>query len=188
MRARLFIGGGQDYHGPTAERDKAVVPLVARYLFDMYGNSIEIITGGMPGIPEDFALAWSKAGGQHVLCVVSSDREEEYLRRQLPFNHQIIGETLEKRRIAIFKLPRLKCAIFIQGGKYSTHEMKLLDENKVPIVPFWGSGGAAGGDPSTAYEGYTWTKKPDTSPYLMSDDPSMDVHFIAKSMAYAVVI
>ena len=142
---RLFIGGGMAYYGPTAERDKLVVKALAKHLFNKLGNSVEIITGGTAGIPEDFALEWMAIGGKHVLCVVSDEYEKEYLSRQLPFQHVIVGKSQEARRIAVTKFENIKCAIFIQGGKFSTHEMILFDQNKVPIVPFVGSGGAAGG-------------------------------------------
>lgn len=181
---RVFIGGGQEYHGETAERDKAVVALTAAYLFNRVGNDVEIVTGGMQGIPDDFAHAWHKAGGKHVLCVVSSEHEERYLARKLPFKHVIAGVSQEARRLAVTRLPGIVCAIFVQGGKYSTHEMKLLDEANVPIVSYWGSGEAAGGDPATAYPeagGYVWNKKP-LSVFLTSTDPHEDAHHVAKAL------
>lgn len=54
MKGRLFVGGGQEYYGPTAARDKLVVVETAKELFNLVGNSIEIVTGGMPGIPDEF--------------------------------------------------------------------------------------------------------------------------------------
>lgn len=154
---RLFVGGGGAYYGLTAARDKRVVQFAARAIFNLYGNLIEIVTGGMPGIPEDFANAWKFAGGKHVLCVVSSSFEAEYLARNLPFKHIVIGESQLKRRLAVTRLERIFCALFIQGGMYSTHEMQLFEQNKVPVVPFVGSGGASAGE--QPYEGYAFVAK-----------------------------
>ncbi|MBX9636673.1 MAG: hypothetical protein K2Q45_03890 [Nitrosomonas sp.] len=180
---RLFVGGGQSYYGPTAERDKLVVQKTAQLLFSALGNSIEIVTGGTAGIPEDFALAWHKAGGLHVLCVVSLEYEQEYLFRSLPFKHIIVGETQLKRRIAVTKLEQIKSALFVQGGKFSTHEMKLLEECGVPLVTFWGSGGAAGGQ--QPYENYVYTNKP-VNPVLQSSDPLDDPEIIAAALVQAI--
>ena len=175
---RLFVGGGQGYYDETANRDKLVVERTALELFNKLGNSIEIVTGGMPGIPEDFALAWIKAGGKHVFCVVSSEHEPAYLARNLPFKHMIAGETQLQRRIAVTALERIFCALFVQGGKFSTHEIQLFEQRKIPIVAFTGSGGAAGG--GQPYEGYTY--KCDQSKLYASTDPNEDVEKLAKSL------
>lgn len=180
---RLFIGGGMSYFGPTSTRDKLVVEKTAQLLFNELGNSVEIVTGGTPGIPQDFALAWHKAGGKHVLCVVSSEYEEEYKARQLPFEHVVIGETQEKRRLAVTKLERIHCALFVQGGKFSTHEMQLFEQNKVPVVPFVGSGRASGGE--QPYEGYSF-KTNLVNPMLHSIDPDENVDELAVGLCAMV--
>jgi len=158
--SRLFIGGGQDYHGPTAQRDREIVTAVAQCLANEFSEDIQLVTGGMPGIPDDFARAYRQAGGTHVLCVVSSEQEEAFRKRneETKFDYQVIGESQEKRRIAVTKLEGIKAALFIQGGKYSTHEMKLFEENGIPIITLWSSGGAAGG--TQPYEGYSYGVKP----------------------------
>lgn len=176
---RVFVGGGMSYFGLTSTRDQFVVEKTARLLYNTFGNGIEIITGGTPGIPQDFALAWCKAGGKHVLCIVSSEYEEEYLSRQLPFQHVVIGESQFKRRLAVTKYERIFAAFFVQGGKFSTHELRLFEQNKTAIVPFVGSGGASGGD--QPYEGYTF-KTTMTNPILHSTDPEENVEEIAKEL------
>jgi len=181
---RIFIGGGQDYWGETAERDKHVIEGVAVHLFNQLGNSVEIVTGGMQGIPNDFAVAWTRVGGRHVLCVVSSEHEEAFLQtKPCAFKHIILGETQTQRRLSLTKLERIKCALFIQGGKFSTHEMQLFEERQIPIVTHWGSGGAAGG--GQPYEGYAYSKMPQ-SPVLQSTDPSLNPIDIALAIAYEI--
>lgn len=75
-------GGGQQYYGATAKRDEVVVKRVAEMLALQMGDRVEVVTGGMPGIPDDFASAWTAAGGSRVLCVVSSEHEPAYSRAQ----------------------------------------------------------------------------------------------------------
>jgi hypothetical protein len=157
-RVRLFVGGGQAYYGPTAERDKRVVKRVAEILAVAMGDRVEVVTGGMPGIPDEFAAAWTAAGGSQVLCVVSSEHEPAFRERNLPYACMVAGETQTARRLAVTKLEGLKAALFIQGGKYSTHEMRLLGERGIPIVAFHGSGGAAGG--GEPYEGWHYEVLP----------------------------
>lgn len=181
---RLFIGGGQDYWGETSERDKNVVKATALHLFNQLGNSVEIVTGGMPGIPNDFAIAWTQLGGEHVLCVVSSEHEEKFLQTNpSTFKHIVAGDTQTKRRLAVTKLERIKCCLFIQGGKFSTHEMQLFEERQIPIITHWGSGGAAGGQ--QPYEGYSYTKIPQ-NPLLRSTDPLADPNDIASAIVYEI--
>jgi hypothetical protein len=128
-------------------------------------------------------LSRAERQGKHVLCVVSSEYEEEYKTRQLPFEHIVIGQTQEKRRLAVTKLPRIFCALFVQGGKFSTHEMQLFEQNKVPVVPLVGSGGASGGDQS--YEGYTF-KTNLVNPMLHSVDPDENVDELANGLCRLV--
>lgn len=184
---RVFVGGGMSYYGPTAERDKQVVKALALHLFNLLGNSVEIITGGTAGIPEDFALAWMAVGGKHVLCVVSDEYEKEYLSRQLPFQHVIVGKSQEARRIAVTKFENIKCAVFIQGGKFSTHEILLFEQNKVPIVPFVGSGGAAAGTQPYNEQNYEpdagWKNCP-----ASSQDPDESVDNIARFLAISIAV
>jgi hypothetical protein len=161
------------YYGATAQRDEAVVKRVAEMLALHAADEVEVVTGGMPGIPDDFAAAWWAAGGRHVLCVVSSEHEAAYRERNLPYACMVAGETQTARRLAVTKLEGIKAALFVQGGKYSTHEMRLLSERGVPIVAFHGSGGAAGGGES--YQDWHY----DAVPYredsaIDSRDPATD--------------
>lgn len=95
---RLFVAGGQQYYGPTADRDRLVTTYTAQKLFELVGDTVQVITGGMPGIPEDFARAWQQAGGTNILCVVSSEHETTFLERNTAnFAHIVAGETQEKR-------------------------------------------------------------------------------------------
>lgn len=151
---RLFVGGGQAYWGPTAKRDELVVKRLAQMLAVSLGKRVEVVTGGMPGIPDDFLSSWHAAGGSKPLCVVSNEHEETFRARNLPYACLVAGATQTARRLAVTQLEGLKCALFVQGGKYSTHEMRLLSERGVPIVAFHGSGGAAGG--GEPYEGWSW--------------------------------
>lgn len=181
---RIMVGGGQDYWGPTSDRDRQVVSLTAQTLFSAIGNTVEIVTGGMPGIPNDFAKAWADAGGKYILCVVSSEHLETYLKTADPrFGYTVIGESQTARRLALTKLDGIKCALFIQGGQYTTHEMQLFEAAGVPIVTFWGSGGAAGG--GQPYQGYTYTKKPKNA-FICSTDPKEQVVPIAGELVAEV--
>lgn len=183
MMPQIFVGGGQAYHGPTAERDAAVVKEVAKSLAFAVGDRIEIVTGGMPGIPDDFAAAWWAAGGRRVLCVVSSEHEGAYHARNLPYAWVVAGASQEARRLAVTKLPGLCAAFFVQGGKYSTHEMKLLQEAGVIIVAHHGSGGAAGGE--QPYEGwsYTPTLQRDSMESIDSRDPDTPPKVISAALS-----
>lgn len=182
----IFVGGGQDYYGETAERDKNVVKALAVRLEKSLPSEVQIVYGGMPGIPEDFCKAFGHP--DRVLAVVSSEQEEAYGKRNPGFNFRVIGDTQEKRRLGVVRLKHIRCAIFVQGGKYSTHEIKLFKERgDVPIVAFWGSGGASGG--TQPYEGWTFQDKPknDTS-LLCSTDPKEDPDKIAEALEAEVLI
>jgi hypothetical protein len=179
IKNRLFVGGGQDYWGETAERDRKIVKEASKILFELVGDSIEIVTGGMPGIPDDFVHAWL---GTSVLCVISEEHLENYLARDLPFDYKVVGKSQEARRLAVTRLEGIKCALFIQGGKYSTHEMKLLlERNDVGLVSFVGSGGAAGGD--QPYNGWSYDTTLEKDVMLHNKDPLADVKEIAQSIA-----
>jgi hypothetical protein len=176
----LFVGGGQDYHGPTAARDKEVVKRTAQILYELIGDCVCVATGGMPGIPDDFANAWN---GKYVLGVVSSEYEAQWNdRKPAHFDTLVIPGSQEKRRLAVTQMTGIKCVLFVQGGKFSTHELKLFAERGVPIVSFTGSGGAAGGDANTAYEGWTYNV-PNDDPAVCSTNPTADVDQIAYSLA-----
>ncbi len=180
----IFVGGGQEYYGETAVRDKAVVIDLAKRLSRSLPEDVQIVYGGMPGIPEDFCKSFASADESaeaRVLAVVSSEQKEKFLARDLGFDMRVIGETQEKRRLGVVRLEGYKCAIFVQGGKYSTHEIKLFKERgDVPIVAFWGSGGASGG--TQPYEDWTFQDEPKDTPLLCSKDPLEDPEAIAKVM------
>jgi hypothetical protein len=108
------------------------------------------------------------------------------LAKDLPFCHKVIGKTQEHRRIGVTKLEGIKCALFIQGGKYSTHEMKLFNErNDVAIISFVGSGGAAGG--GQPYEGWTYDVKLQSDLLICSTDPKEDVEKIAEALVNQII-
>lgn len=177
---RLFVGGGQQYYGSTAQRDADVIKALATELCRTHGDKLEIVTGGMPGIPDDFAAAWWAAGGRRVLCVVSSEHRIAWEERALPYQCMVVGQTQEQRRLAVTRLEGLVCAFFAQGGQYSTHEMQLLGDRGVPIVAFRGSGGAAAGE--QPYKGwvYSSTQSGDAS-------DSTDPHTPAEDCAKAIL-
>jgi len=176
---RVFIGGGQDYYGTTKDRDKQVVTFTSQKLYELHPD-IEIVTGGTAGIPHDFLTHWK---GDNKLCVVSEEYLETYNKTSLPGTKVIIaGKSQEARRIAITKLEGIVCALFVQGGKYSTHEMFLF--GKIPIVSFWGSGGAAGGE--QPYEGWTYPKPEGLHPLIYDTDPNTDPKLIADAIVHAI--
>ena len=72
----ILIGGGQDYYGPTAERDKKVVEVAAELLRETM-LPIQVVTGGTAGIPDDFA----KRFGNRVVDIVSSEYLDKYKER-----------------------------------------------------------------------------------------------------------
>jgi SLOG cluster4 family len=181
--SKLIIIGGQSYMGPTAERDKKVVEQTAQELFNLIGNSVCVTTGGMPGIPDDFARAWNEAGGKYIQCIVSSEHEEAFKLRNTGFNYIIAGKSQLERRLALSQLENVYAVLAIQGGKYTTHELQLFEEKGAPIVTFWGSGGAAGG--MCPYDnGYVYTKEP--AGILCSTDPNEDSAQIAKALAFKI--
>jgi len=143
----LMVGGGQDYYGPTAARDKLVVKDLASHLYayakDKHGLDIQIITGGTAGIPDEFAAAYKG----RTLDIVSSEYLDKYKERTAdnPRPYWVAGKTQEQRRLAFATNPDIRCALFIQGGQYTTHEIQIFLENGREIVPFRGSGGASGG-------------------------------------------
>jgi hypothetical protein len=136
MRCFIVIGG-REYYGPTAERDASIVQRLARRLFEHYGNTIRIVTAGTDGIPDDFCTAWKQAGGKHICWVKMSD-EELFL--------DVLGD-----------MKHVICAIAVQGGKGTAEKLQKLEQKGVPIVSFWGSGGAAGG--KISFGEYTFQKK-----------------------------
>jgi hypothetical protein len=178
---RVFVGGGQQYWGPTATRDELVTKKMAEILH-RFAPEIQIVTGGMPGIADIFANAWEGS----CLDVVSSEYLEKYKKRNTQRLFQVTGVSQEKRRLAVTNLEGIKCAVFIQGGKYSTHEIKLFQERGIPIVTLYGGGGAAGGQ--CPYDG--WTYEPHASvksSIVASTDPDANVFTIANVMAGRVL-
>lgn len=181
----ILIGGGQEYHGPTAERDKRVVQETAKHLFNLVGNSVEIVTGGMPGIPMDFIDTWMEVGGKNVKFVVS----DEYMStvKDIVMNVEYNGgfRTQAERREALVKLEGLKAAFFVQGGQYTTDEIIKCHKRdpKIKTICFVGSGGASGGQ--IPYKGELF----DTSGYpewMHNSDPSSDPQELGKKFAQEI--
>ncbi len=184
---RIFVGGGQEFHGPTSIRDELIARLLPPILHK-YVPEAEIVTGGMPGVGEVFSKGWPGAR----LDVVSGEYAIEYGRRCIvagktgtPF--MIIGESQEKRRLAVTALEGIACALFIQGGKYSTHEIKLFSERGVPVVTLYGGGGAAGGQ--CPYDGWHYEPHPSVlTSAVASTDPSVDhVHDIINELVRQIL-
>lgn len=178
----IMVGGGQDYYGPTAARDKKVVQLVAlglnKLAMEDHKIQIQVITGGMLGVGDDFARFY----GGRVLDVVSSEYVETYKKRTINQVHRaywVAGESQERRRLAFATNPDIALALFVQGGQYTSHEIKIFQENNTPTVLFWGSGGASGG--RQPYKGWACEKPPGDAPY-MSNDPDMDPETIAMAL------
>jgi hypothetical protein len=186
---RILVGGGQEFYGPTAERDRRVCELLPVRLFERTALELEIVTGGTAGIPDVVAEHWPGK----VLDVVSDEYETEYKAHagtKSKRAHVLAGKSQLARRLAMTAMPGVVCAIFIQGGKYSTHEMRLLYERGVPIVPLWGGGGAAGGQPACAYEGWSlpigvasdWNED-----LLLDSNPATDPELIVRAMVRCVL-
>lgn len=170
---RVFVGGGQKYWGPTSQRDEAITKKIPEILH-RFAPEVEIVTGGMPGIADIFAKEWKGS----CLDIVSSEYAMEYDMRNTGRQFQIIGESQEKRRLAVTNLKGIACALFIQGGKYSTHEIKLFQEKGIPIVTLYGGGGASGG--MCPYKGWSYTPHESVLRSIVSSkDPNENVFNIA---------
>lgn len=143
-------------------------------------DDVEVVTGGTPGIPADFVAAW---GGPR-LDVVSMEYLTDYIERtggKHPY--RVVPRSQKDRRIALSKLDGIVCALFIQGGQYSTHEIKLFQERGVPIVPLYSGGGAAGGE--LPYEGWSYTAPEDVLHSVLAD-PGASAEHAASVLAHRI--
>ena len=175
----ILIGGGQEYYGPTAARDKCVVKYAAQILRDS-DLDLQVVTGGTAGIPDDFAKIYSTGG--RVVDIVSSEYLSTYKERTqaIPRPYWVAGETQMKRRLAFLSNPDIKIALFIQGGKYTAHEIKLFKESGRKVVVFTGSGGASGGN--IDYEGWRCLPQKHCNRPYDSCDPDADPLEIARDL------
>jgi hypothetical protein len=180
----IFVGGGQDYHGHTSERDRTVVSIVGRLLAQLFPN-LQLVCGGTPGIPMDVIQGALEVNPQiKTLAYVSHKFEPEFLaKNRLGMPHVIVGETQEERRLALPTIPGLKVGLFISGGQYTAHEIKIFQEHKIPVVAFWGSGGASGG--KISYGDYMFSDVPE-NPLICSEDPMENPEQIAKAVVEEV--
>ncbi len=119
------------------------------------------------------------------MSVVSSEHLAEYQARRLNYSLMVISGSQTKRREEVCKLFGIQCALFIQGGQYSTHEMFLLQHENIPIVAHVGSGSAAGGQcPYKELDAFPITSTSDA--ILLSTDPEVVLVVpIAKALASA---
>lgn len=171
----LFVGGGQEFHGNTAARDAIITKTIAQLMAtDPFFEKIGVITGGTPGVPDLFA---SNYVNERCLDVISFEHEIAYLDRFTSREYLIAGQTQEERRLAVTKMPGIKCALFIQGGQYTMHEMILINERGIPLVCLQGGGGAAGG--KIPYNGSQYTPHYLETHPLASTDPTDDPYWIA---------
>lgn len=154
-KMEVLVGGGQDYYGPTSDRDKRVVAETARALFSRVGNNVRIVTGGMPGIPMDFVKSWLEAGGRHVEFIFSAEAYATLSEtdKVVGVTYNVVAQTQSERRQLLTHRPQLKCALFVQGGQYSTDEIIKCMDRGLPTLCFVGSGGACSG--AIAYKGYS---------------------------------
>lgn len=181
-RVSLFVGGGQDYYGPTADRDKKVVEELARSAYEGFGvmgYKVQVITGGTAGIPDDFAKNYKG----NVVDIISEEYMSTYKERtsERPRPYWIVGETQLQRRVRMSANPDIAVALFVQGGQCTTHEMRLFHDRGVPIVAFTGSGGASGGKISYKWWIYERPKKMKQRVYD-SEDPDENPKNIAMSL------
>jgi len=173
----LLVGGGQEYHGPTSKRDKEVIERIAVALFARVGNSIEIVTGGMPGIPMDFVNAWQSQGGSRIRFVVSEEHMSSLAFEKVEgVTYQIAGKTQKERREALTQLPGIKVALFVQGGQYTTDEIIKCQTRGLPTICFVGSGGASGGH--IPYNG-DFPKLVDAPVWTTNKDPNVNAADLA---------
>lgn len=175
----LFIGGGQEYHGQTATRDKKVVHLVAQLLREKM-LPIQIVTGGTAGVPDDFA----KLYGPNVVDVVSSEYLKQYKERAPGRPYWVAGKTQEERRIALAANPDIFTGFFVQGGQFTAHEIKLFQDAGKAVIVFSGSGGASGGQ--IDYKGWRYVPYNTDVPYH-SQDPDADPVEIATALVETIV-
>lgn len=181
---RVFVGGGQEFYGPTSDRDRKITKKVPEILH-RFAPEVQIVTGGMQGIADIFSCEWSKLGGR-CLDVVSSEYVQDYARRDTKREFMVTGESQLKRRLAVTSLEGIKCAIFIQGGKYSTHEIKLFLERGIPVVTLYGGGGAAGGQ--CPYEDWTYeAPKHVLNSIVSSTDPEESAYVMANVLTGSVL-
>jgi hypothetical protein len=134
------------------------------YAKEHYNLDIQIITGGTAGIPDEFATAYKG----RVVDIVSSEYLDKYKTRTSgrPRAYWVAGKTQEKRRLAFGTNPDIQCALFVQGGQYTTHEIQIFLEHGRKIVPFRGSGGASGG--KIAYK--DWVLPPNKDERVLASD------------------
>lgn len=181
---RVFVGGGQEYYGPTAERDENITKKAAEILY-RYVPTVQIVTGGMPGIADIFATEWVKLGGD-CLDVVSQKYHQEYTERETGRSVMIAGNDQKHRRLRVTSLENIRCALFIQGGQYSTHEIKLFQEKDIPVVTLYGGGGASGGQ--CPYEGWVYEAPPHVLRSIVaSTNPNEHVFNMANVLAGSVI-
>lgn len=179
----LLIGGGQDYYGPTAERDKRVVECIAKALYARVGNTMEIITGGMPGIPMDFVRTWMAEGGKNVRFVVSEEHMNTLTDAEFGVTYEVVGVTQAERRQALTRIPGLTAALFIQGGQFTTDEIIKCQSRGLPTLCFVGSGGASGG--TIPYKDQL-PAVDDMPNWAKNSDPSADPKELGKLFADAL--
>lgn len=106
---------------------------------------MEIITGGMPGIPMDFVRAWMVAGGKNVRFVVSEEHMDTLDDTEFGVTYEVAGKTQAERRQALTQIPGLTAALFIQGGQYTVDEIIKCQARGLHTLCFVGSGGACSG-------------------------------------------
>jgi hypothetical protein len=144
----IFIGGGQDYYGPTAERDKKVVRILATKLRED-DRPFQLVTGGTDGIPDEMAKIVSSGHNKTTIDILSEKYVPTYKERLVnrPRAYWIAGKTQEERRNALAACTDIRVALFIQGGPYTAHEILLFQRAQhCQLVIFNGSGGASGGE------------------------------------------
>lgn len=154
----IFIGGGTDYYGPTAERDRQVALALGLHLDTTFfyqhadlAPDVWLYYGGQKGIPEDCLRDWN---GVSVAIVAASHLEELLTRMEKSddvygtageHRYIVVGERERDRRERFLGTAHFDCAIFIQGGPYTADEMRRAEAAGIPIVALAGGGGAAGG-------------------------------------------
>lgn len=181
LKKMILIGGGQEYYGETAQRDAAVVRATARHLFNAVGNSVTIVTGGMPGIPMDFVKEWMAVGGDQVVFIVSAEYNDKLTEHVQDVEYTVMGTTQGERRKALTTLPGLTKAFFVQGGQYSTDEILKCEARGLPTICYVGSGGAAGG--VIPYEGNYYHPAEKLPPWVFSVNPADDPEEVGKQFA-----
>lgn len=125
----VCVGGGLEYVGATAERDKAIVRECARYLFKKVGNHVTIVTDGRSGgVSEDFIASWQAAGALPFTVYGIIPLSESYaFSAKYPGRSYIVEQSVARAH-------KLRCALFVQPDDTAIMQMRQIAQNTIPTI------------------------------------------------------